>query len=72
VPGDVLGSGGFADQTCKDASFREGSNACAEAFPPDFRGDLVDVGRNGEAPLRQIAKDCGVFAGGSDRAVHHL
>jgi hypothetical protein len=23
-------------------------------------------------PLRQVAKDCGVFVGGSDCAVHHL
>ena len=31
-----------------------------EAFPPEFRRDVVAVARKGEAPLSQIAKDFGI------------
>lgn len=29
-------------------------------FPAEFRADVIAVARKGEAPLRQIAKDCGI------------
>jgi transposase len=32
----------------------------AEAFPLEFRRDVVAVARKGEAPLSQIAKDVGI------------
>ena len=31
-----------------------------EAFPVEFRNDVVAVARKGEAPLTQIAKDFGI------------
>jgi transposase len=31
-----------------------------EAFPAEFRADVIAVARKGEAPLRQIAKGFGV------------
>ena len=31
-----------------------------KAFPEEFRRDVIEVARKGEAPLRQIAKDFGI------------
>lgn len=30
-------------------------------FPAEFRADVIAVARKGEAPLRQIAKDFGIW-----------
>ncbi len=32
-------------------------------YPKEFRDDVVAVARKGEAPLKQIAKDFGIFEG---------
>ncbi len=34
-----------------------------KAFPEEFRRDVIAVAREGEAPLRQIAKDFGISEG---------
>ncbi len=31
-----------------------------KAFPEEFRRDVIAVARNGEAPIRQVAKDFGI------------
>jgi transposase len=38
----------------------EGAVSVLNAFPAEFRADVIAVARKGEAPLRQIAKDFGV------------
>lgn len=35
----------------------------AKAYPKEFRDDVVDVARQGQAPLKQIAKDFGISEG---------
>ena len=37
-----------------------GSTPVPNAFPAEFRADVIAVARKGEAPLRQIAKDFGI------------
>ena len=31
-----------------------------KAFPPEFRRDVVEVARKGDAPVAQVAKDFGI------------
>ena len=35
----------------------------AKAYPREFRDDVVAVARKGQSPLKQIAKDLGIFEG---------
>lgn len=35
-------------------------NLVPTPFPTAIRADVIAVARKGEAPLRQIAKDCGI------------